>query len=86
MDGSGKVIDGDIVDQLRQALSNVFTALLAAGAGPEDLLSGRIYLTGIPRLPGAPAYWACNASRSHQDATVSASVGPATCRLRNSSV
>ncbi|MGW1681881.1 RidA family protein [Saccharopolyspora sp. NPDC002376] len=48
MDASGKIVDGDIVDQFRQALSNVLNAVRAAGSGPEDLLSVRIYLTDVP--------------------------------------
>lgn len=48
MDPSGAIVAGDIVDQFRQALSNVLTALRAAGSGPSDLLSMRIYLTDVP--------------------------------------
>lgn len=48
MDPSGAIVAGDIVDQFRQALSNVLTALRAAGAEPSDLLSMRIYLTDVP--------------------------------------
>lgn len=48
MDASGRIVDGDIVDQFRQALSNVLTAMRAAGSEPSDLLSVRIYLTDVP--------------------------------------
>jgi enamine deaminase RidA (YjgF/YER057c/UK114 family) len=48
MDASGRIVDGDIVDQFRQALSNLLTALRAAGSEPADLLSVRIYLIDIP--------------------------------------
>jgi len=48
MDASGSIVDGDIVDQFRQALTNVLTALRAAGSEPSELLSVRIYLTDIP--------------------------------------
>lgn len=48
MDVSGAIVEGDIVDQFRQALSNVLTALRAAGSEPSDLLSVRIYLVDIP--------------------------------------
>ncbi len=48
MDATGRIVDGDIVDQFRQALSNALTALRAAGSEPSDLLSVRIYLTDIP--------------------------------------
>ena len=47
MDASATIVDGDIVDQFRQALSNVLTALRAAGSEPSDLLSVRIYLTDV---------------------------------------
>ena len=48
MDASGTIVGGDIVDQFRQALSNVLIALRAAGSEPADLLSVRIYLTDVP--------------------------------------
>lgn len=48
MDASGAIVEGDIVDQFRQALSNVLTALRAAGSEPSDLLSMRIYLVDVP--------------------------------------
>lgn len=48
MDSAGRIVDGDIVDQFRQALTNVLTALRAAGGEPADLLSVRIYLVDIP--------------------------------------
>jgi enamine deaminase RidA (YjgF/YER057c/UK114 family) len=47
MDATGRIVPGDIVDQFRQALSNVLTALRAAGSEPADLLSVRIYLTDV---------------------------------------
>ena len=48
MDPGGAIVAGDIVDQFRQALSNVLTALRAVGSGPADLLSVRIYLIDVP--------------------------------------
>jgi enamine deaminase RidA (YjgF/YER057c/UK114 family) len=48
MDASGAIVEGDIVDQFRQALSNVLAALRAAGSEPSDLLSVRIYLIDVP--------------------------------------
>ncbi len=48
MDATGRIVDGDIVDQFRQVLTNVITALRAAGSEPSDLLSVRIYLTDVP--------------------------------------
>lgn len=48
MDAGGKIVEGGIVEQFRQAFSNLLTALRAAGGTPEDLLSVTIYLTDIP--------------------------------------
>ena len=39
---------GGIVEQFRQAFSNVLTTLAEAGGIPEDLVSITIYLTDIP--------------------------------------
>ncbi|MFI5781989.1 RidA family protein [Nocardia sp. NPDC051570] len=44
----GTIVEGGIVAQFRQALSNVLTALTAAGGRPEHLLSVTIYLLDIP--------------------------------------
>ncbi len=44
----GRIVDGGIVEQFRQAFGNLLTALDAAGGRPEDLLSVTIYLTDIP--------------------------------------
>ncbi|WP_238847022.1 RidA family protein [Nocardia arthritidis] len=44
----GAIVDGGIVPQFRQALSNVLTALAAAGGHPSDLASVTIYLLDIP--------------------------------------
>ncbi|MCM6773594.1 RidA family protein [Nocardia sp. CDC159] len=43
----GKIVEGGIVAQFRQALSNVLTALAVAGGRPENLLSATIYLLDI---------------------------------------
>lgn len=48
LDGDGKIVAGGIVAQFRQALSNVLTALEAAGGRPENLLDVTIYLLDIP--------------------------------------
>ncbi|MEU7767278.1 RidA family protein [Nocardia sp. NPDC049190] len=44
----GKIVEGGLLAQFRQALSNVLTALQAAGGTPENLLSVTIYLVDIP--------------------------------------
>lgn len=43
----GKIVEGGIVVQFQQALSNVLAALDAAGGRPGDLLSVTIYLLDI---------------------------------------
>ena len=43
-----RIVEGGIVEQFRQAFSNVLTTLRAAGGTPEDLVSITIYLTDIP--------------------------------------
>lgn len=48
MDGDGKIVPGGIVEQFRQAFTNLLTALRAAGGQPPDLLGVTIYLTDIP--------------------------------------
>ena len=48
MDADGKIVEGGIVAQFRQAFGNLLTALRAAGGAPGDLLSVTIYLTDIP--------------------------------------
>jgi enamine deaminase RidA (YjgF/YER057c/UK114 family) len=45
----GRVVaPGDVVAQFEVALSNLLTALRAAGGGPEDLASITIYLVDLP--------------------------------------
>ena len=48
LDAEMKIVPGTIVDQFRQAFSNVLTTLREAGGEPEDLVSITIYLTDIP--------------------------------------
>ncbi len=48
LDVEGRIVPGGIVEQFRQALSNVLTALREAGGDPTRLLSVTIYLTDIP--------------------------------------
>jgi enamine deaminase RidA (YjgF/YER057c/UK114 family) len=42
-----EIVPGGIVQQFRQAFSNVLTTLRAAGGQPEDLVSVTIYLTDV---------------------------------------
>jgi enamine deaminase RidA (YjgF/YER057c/UK114 family) len=48
LDAEGGIVEGGILAQFRQALSNVLVALEAAGGKPSDLLSVTIYLLDIP--------------------------------------
>ncbi len=48
LDAGGRIVEGGIVEQFRQALTNVLVALDAAGGKPHDLLSVTIYLLDIP--------------------------------------
>ena len=48
LDAEMKIVPGGIVEQFRQAFSNVLATLAEAGGVPEDLVSVTIYLTDIP--------------------------------------
>jgi len=48
MDATMRIVPGGIVEQFRQAFSNVLTTLREVGGIPEDLVSITIYLTDIP--------------------------------------
>jgi enamine deaminase RidA (YjgF/YER057c/UK114 family) len=43
MDHEGRIVDGGVVAQFEQALTNLLTALAAAGGAPEHLASVTIY-------------------------------------------
>ena len=47
MDETGRIIDGDVVQQFEQALGNLLTALRAAGGTPADLASLTIYIVDM---------------------------------------
>lgn len=47
LDRDMQIVPGGIVEQFRQAFSNVLTTLTAAGGQPEDLVSVTIYLTDV---------------------------------------
>jgi enamine deaminase RidA (YjgF/YER057c/UK114 family) len=46
-DADGTIIGGGVVEQFRQALANVLTALRAAGGAPAQLINMTIYLTDL---------------------------------------
>lgn len=47
LDQDMKIVGGGIVEQFRQAFSNVLTTLTAAGGQAQDLVSVTIYLTDV---------------------------------------
>lgn len=48
LDITGTIVDGGIVAQFRQAMTNLLTALDAAGGTPANLVDVTIYLLDIP--------------------------------------
>lgn len=48
LDAQMQIVPGGIVEQFRQAFSNVLATLAEAGGVPDDLVSITIYLTDIP--------------------------------------
>ncbi|WP_163508408.1 RidA family protein [Fodinicola acaciae] len=52
-DSSGKIVGDDLVGQFDRALSNVVTALAAAGGKPEDIASMVIYTTDMAAYRGS---------------------------------
>ena len=53
VDRDGNVAEGGVVPQFERALTNLLTALGAAGGLPSDLVSLTIYLTDVAGLSGA---------------------------------
>lgn len=47
LDGEMRIVPGGIVEQFRQAFSNVLATLAEAGGRPQDLVSVTIYLTDV---------------------------------------
>ena len=47
LDAEGRIIGGGVVGQFEQALTNLLTALRAAGGGPEHLASLTIYIVDV---------------------------------------
>src|SRR5579863_2172039 len=48
LDANMRIVPGGIVEQFRQAFSNLLTTLREAGGIPADLVSVTLYLTDIP--------------------------------------
>jgi len=47
LDASGSIVGAGVVDQFRQALGNLLTALAAAGGQPTDLASLTVYAVDL---------------------------------------
>lgn len=47
LDADMRIVPGGIIEQFKQAFSNVLTTLSEAGGRPEDLVSVTIYLTDV---------------------------------------
>jgi enamine deaminase RidA (YjgF/YER057c/UK114 family) len=47
MDAAGQIVAGDVVVQFEQALTNLLTALRAAGGQPADLVSLTVYVVDM---------------------------------------
>ncbi len=52
LDVDGHIIDGDVVAQFEQALSNLLEALRAAGGRPDQLASMTVYLVDVEDYQG----------------------------------
>jgi enamine deaminase RidA (YjgF/YER057c/UK114 family) len=48
LDAQGRIVGGGVVGQFEQALTNLLTALRAAGGGPEHLAGLTIYVVDVP--------------------------------------
>jgi enamine deaminase RidA (YjgF/YER057c/UK114 family) len=73
----GALVEGDAAAQTRQALANVAAALEAVGAGLEDVVRTRLYVTDIARDADA-------VGRAHGD--VFGQVRPATAMVEVSAL
>jgi enamine deaminase RidA (YjgF/YER057c/UK114 family) len=50
VDAEGSIVGGtSVYEQARQALANVLSALVTVGAGPEDVIRTRLFITDISR-------------------------------------
>ena len=69
IDASGAVVGTDVIAQFGQALSNLLTALRAAGGTPEQLTSLTIYVTDLADYrangPEVGAVWRRLVGRSY---------------------
>ncbi len=54
-DAAGAIVHGGMVAQFEQALTNLLTALAAAGGAPEQLVRVTIYIVDVPAYRAAAA-------------------------------
>ncbi len=54
----GRIVDGDIVDQLRQCMENIEHALADVGAGLEHVVKNMVWLTRVEDFPAFNAAYA----------------------------
>lgn len=52
-DADGRIVDGGVVAQFEQALTNLLAALRAVGGGPDDLAAITIYIVDVPAYRAA---------------------------------
>ena len=73
VDGAGNIVGaGDMKAQSVQVMTNIQTALVAAGAGLEHVIKWNIYIVeGQPLLDGFAAFQAAWGQRPNPPATVS---------------
>ena len=61
LDENGEIVGSDVVEQFERALTNLVTALRAAGGTPEDLVSVTIYAVDLAsyraQAPAIGAVW-----------------------------
>ncbi len=55
MDADGAIVHGGVVAQFEQALTNLLTALAAAGGAPDQLVRVTIYIADVPAYRAAAA-------------------------------
>ena len=55
MDAAGAIVHGGMVAQFEQALTNLLTALAAAGGAPDQLVRVTIYIVDVPAYRAAAA-------------------------------
>jgi enamine deaminase RidA (YjgF/YER057c/UK114 family) len=55
LDGSGRLVGTNMAEQFEQALTNLLTALRAAGGAPDQLASLTIYVTDMDGYRGSSA-------------------------------